>query len=225
MLRYLLDIIYPRPCIGCSRILGIHEAFLCLHCSFHLPLCSRFGSNQSLLRHSLLGRCKTNRIHAWLSYSHRGVSQKLIHEFKYHGNQKLGEWLGKQIGYSLEQLKGDKTVFHGIVPVPLHPKKLKSRGFNQSWVLAKGISDVIGVPIYENALVRTKHDKSQTSKNRFERFKNCSGRFKLCKEAPDLRSILVVDDVITTGSTLESCILELETKYTQISVASIAYVE
>jgi ComF family protein len=164
-------------------------------------------------------------IHSWISYSHRGVSQRLIHHLKYFGNQPLGVWIGHQLGHHLLHYFADSIPFEGVIPVPLHPKKKKKRGFNQSAILAKGVAEVLSLPVFAEALVRTKNDKSQTSKNRFERFLNCSKRFDIGPDLPDIQSILIIDDVITTGSTLESCILPLQPIYPSISVASIAVVE
>lgn len=152
----------------------------------------------------LWGRTLFHQAGATLQFKSRGLTQRLMHEIKYRNNQdlavELGLWMGRQLA--------DSGRFHeidSIVPVPLHPRKLKQRGYNQSELLARGISDSLDVPLLENKLQRIVHSPSQTRKSRWARFVNTAGAFSFDSRAGG-RHVLLVDDVITTGSTVCACI-------------------
>ncbi len=148
--------------------------------------------------------------------------QQLIHQFKYRGDLELGFWLGQKLGTSLKH----SPIFQGldsIIPVPLHPDKEKKRGFNQSRVIGNGISDMLQIPCRDDLLVRKKETSSQTKKSRFHRWENVSTVFE-CPDKPALENmkVLLIDDVLTTGATLEACALKLmETKGVRVWVATL----
>jgi len=169
------------------------------------------------------GKAPVEKAASYLYYNKGGFGQKLIADIKYHGNVYLGEWTGRFI--ALDLLKSD--FFDGIdyiVPVPLHPKKLRKRGFNQSEVVASGIASVTKIPIESRNLFRTKANVTQTRKGIFERWKNTEGIFKLRDNKLFAnKHILLFDDVLTTGSTLEACIVGLlDSPNIKISVLTIA---
>jgi len=150
--------------------------------------------------------------------------QKLLHELKYRGNRKAGTYLGQLLGYELKH-----TFFSCcdlLVPVPLHRRRLRQRGYNQSEIIARGASQIMGIPVMTNLLMRTRHHKSQTSMSRYERFENVSGNFRLMPGHPDMtgKKILLIDDVVTTGATLEAC-SELLLKHLdcQVCVATVCF--
>jgi ComF family protein len=139
--------------------------------------------------------------------------QTLLHELKYRKNRKVGFYLGKLLGRALWG-----TCFAEcdvIIPVPLHPKRFRERGYNQSEVIAEGVSAITGIPVNARALIRIRSEDSQTTKGRYDRFENVGGVFRISEDAADLNGlrILMVDDVITTGATLEACCSELQNHY------------
>jgi len=142
---------------------------------------------------------------------------------KYHNNPLIGHHFGAEIGQRLKQSKGHNN-FDAILPVPLHPKKKFIRGYNQSAAIAKGIHNYTGVRIYENILSRLKHGETQTSKNRFERHANVQGQYALQKFPKEIKHILIVDDVITTGATIETicALIKQQNPDVKISVAALA---
>jgi len=131
--------------------------------------------------------------------------QELLHDLKYRGNRRAGLYLGRLLGYELKE-----TVYAScewIVPVPLHRQRIRQRGYNQSEVIAKGVSEILDIPLLSHLLRRITHQASQTFAGRLERFQNVSGVYQLSVEPPDLNgtTILLIDDVVTTGATLEAC--------------------
>ncbi len=143
---------------------------------------------------------------------------------KYQGRDDIGIFLGKQFG--MELLKSDLyKPITGIIPVPLHPKRLRERGYNQAEVIAKGLSESMGVPVVTDVLLRTSYTQTQTRKTRIERMKNMSGVFAVSNpEKISNGHILLVDDVITTGATLETCTQTLlEATNVKVSIATLAY--
>jgi len=131
--------------------------------------------------------------------------QALLHDLKYRGNRKAGLYMGRLLGQELKH-----TIFAEcdlIIPVPQHRKRLRKRGYNQSEIIARGVSEVMNIPLERNLLKRTEHHSSQTSMGRYERYKNVYGNFKLTTYNPEAnrKKILLIDDVVTTGATLEAC--------------------
>jgi ComF family protein len=148
----------------------------------------------------------------------------LLHELKYRGNIKAGLYLGRLLGK--EVLSGGLSACDVIVPVPLHRRRRKKRGYNQSEVIARGISQITGIPVVTTLLMRTGQVRSQTSLGRYDRFENVRGNFRICRNAPDVtgKLILLIDDVVTTGSTLEACCEEVLARYPcRICVATVSY--
>lgn len=139
--------------------------------------------------------------------------QVLIHDMKYRGNRNAGLYLGRLLGRALQG-----TVYSGcemLVPVPLHHKRLRERGYNQSTLIARGVSEITGIPLQEGILLRTCSHTSQTSMGRYDRYMNVRKDFRVSGDSPDLsgRKILLIDDVVTTGATLETCACVLHDRY------------
>jgi ComF family protein len=155
-------------------------------------------------------------------FSKGSIVQNLIHEFKYKGNKIVGHYLGNLIGKSL--LNSNRFHIDGIIPIPLFEKKEKKRGFNQAEILCKGISEIMNVPIIKKNVIRTVPTKTQTRKGRLERWQNVEKTFSV-SDTRNLQGkhILLVDDVITTGATLEACASEiLKIENVRISIATLA---
>jgi ComF family protein len=171
------------------------------------------------------GRVKLENAYSFSFYTKGGSLQRLIHEIKYHGGKELAFELGKEFAINMKD-NGFRGEFDFICPVPLHKQRQKHRGYNQSEWLAKGMSEILKTPI-ENKVIRRKvFTKTQTKKNREQRWENVKDAFEVIdKDRIRHKHILLLDDVITTGSTLEACARELlEVEGTRVSVASLACV-
>lgn len=219
----LFHLIYPNLCLICERELTIHQNHFCSFCKddFQFTYFERY-SEPTLLDQLFWGRVQIQATFS-LFYFEKGKSvQPILHALKYKDKPDIGVEMGKLIGSTIKNL----ATFEGLealVPVPIHPKKEFIRGYNQSEQLAIGISEKIGLPVLKNFLQRRNNAASQTKKNRFKRWENVEGQFKL-KGKTSYSHIALVDDVITTGATLEAIAKEILTELPgiQISIISLA---
>ena len=202
---YLVDLFYPRLCHACGRALLEHEFVLCNYCVVQLPKTNFHDKKDNPIEVLFWGRADITAATAYYKYQKEGKVQKLIHHLKYDGFQEIGLYVGEVLGAELAASRrfADLDL---IVPVPLHKSKLRKRGFNQSSLFAQGLSKTMEIPMDDTNLYRKIASSSQTKKSRWERYKNVHDIFGV--ENPELfreRKILLVDDVITTGSTIEAC--------------------
>lgn len=215
----VLDIIYPNDCVICNTNLTHKENYLCLTCRFDLPYINHSQFTKNSLQKLFWGRVSVEKIYALLNYQKGNQTQKLLHLLKYKNRTKLAEHLGQQLGYVIKD-KG----FDYILPVPLHSKKLKLRGYNQSTIISKGIKKVLQIPINEKIMIRNSFNLSQTNFSKFDRWDNVKSIFSVIK--PQLiknKHILLVDDVLTTGATIEACVKELsKIEGCNVSIATLA---
>jgi ComF family protein len=169
------------------------------------------------------GRCRIERAAAFSFYNRDSRIRRLIHNLKYKGVQDIGPELGKMYGLALMN-SGFTRDIDLIIPVPLHPSKERNRGFNQSYLISRGISQVTGITVDSRSLYRVSSTSTQTKKSRYERWKNVEGTFMVQDSSSVTgKHILLVDDVITTGSTMESCVNELlKSEGVRVSVAAMA---
>lgn len=224
---FLLDVaslIYPRVCSGCQQSLFKHEEFICNKCYLTLPKTNYHLQEGNPIERIFFGRAGIKAASSFLFFQKKGSVQKLLHALKYKNKPEVAQLLGTWYGQDLKK----SEIFSGIdyiIPVPLHKKRLQKRGYNQSEHFAKGLSEVLSIPIVTNVLIKGKFTETQTHKTREERAENISTSFYLQNsEIIKNKNILLVDDVITTGATTEACILKLqENTNATISVASIAY--
>ena len=206
----ILNLFYPRVCAACGESLLKDEVTVCMKCRYALPRTGYENNPDNPLAQGFYGRVRFHAVTANFFFAKSGKVQHLIHELKYKGNKEAGIFLGQQIGESIK----DAPLFQGIdylVPVPLHPKREKKRGYNQSMMIARGINEVTGIPIGDRYLVRSVNTATQTRKSAEERFKNVKDIFEV-RHAEELegKHLLIIDDVLTTGATLESCAHQLE---------------
>jgi ComF family protein len=168
------------------------------------------------------GRVPVERATSFAYFTHEGLLQHLLHGLKYDGKKDIGLYLGRQLGYDLQQLGWEKGI-DAIVPVPLHAEKLSARGYNQAALIAEGMGKVLGIPVLENVLVRVKNTESQTKKTREERIENMQAAFEpVNAEKINGKHLLLTDDVLTTGATLEACSQALlQGNNVRISIATI----
>lgn len=195
-------------------------------CYYRFPRTNFESMRENPVKRLFYGRVDIEEAMALYNFQSKSRIQKLIHSFKYKGEQELAKRLGREIGEAL-QGKEHYASLDGIVPIPLHPKKMKKRGYNQAQHLALGIAEALAKPLFTQAVQRSKMTATQTKKSVFERWENVHGIFEVnASELTQSKHILLVDDVITTGSTIESCAHALLSHgETKVSVASLAWAE
>ena len=191
-------------------------------CMYKLPKTNYHTNADNPLAKVFWGRVEVNAVAAYCHYQKGNTVQDLVHELKYNGKKQLGTYLGKWYGNDLKESPLFNKV-DAIVYIPLHPTKLKKRGYNQSALFAEGLAQSMGVPLLHGALSRVKNTDTQTRKSRIERWANVEGIFKVDKPEELInKHVLLVDDIITTGATIEACAVELlKANPASISIASI----
>jgi ComF family protein len=218
-----ISLIYPNICASCGNSLWKHEKIICTFCDLHLPRTDFHLDQDNPVSRIFWGRVMIESA-ASLYYFNKGNRvQHLVHQLKYKGRKDIGICLGEKYGQMLRNSPLFDTV-NLIVPVPLFKKKLMQRGYNQSEQFAEGLSRTMHIPYDGRVLLRTRATETQTRKSRFRRWQNVDGLFAVTDPAKlSGHHILLVDDVITTGATIEACIQEMiKVPDTLISVASIA---
>ncbi|MFN8206753.1 MAG: ComF family protein [Bacteroidales bacterium] len=217
-----IALLYPRICAGCSATLYRQERWLCSRCLYHLPRTNFHRWRNNPVEMIFWGRVPVQYATAGFYFHKKGRFQKIVHEFKYRGGKELGQELGRIIGYDLAGSCFTESSL--IVPVPLHISKLRKRGYNQSECIARGLSEVMDRPLDLESLQRAVPSSTQTRKSRFERWKNVEEIF--CLRNPECFSnqhVLLVDDVVTTGATLEACAgTVLQSANSRVSIVTLA---
>lgn len=219
----LVDIIYPRNCQSCGNTLFKTENIICLICEARLPLTNSHLEKDNAVEQLFWGRCTVHSAAARHVYQAGGKVQHLIHQLKYKNKPEIGVYLGELYGRELSKSERFNTA-NLIIPVPLHLKKLKSRGYNQSEKIAEGLAKSMHIILDTNSLIRKVATETQTRKNRWERYKNTKEIFAITdKVSLENKHLILVDDVITTGSTIEGCVnLLSDIKGVKISVVALA---
>lgn len=223
MLKPLVNLFFPKVCYACLNLLGDHEDTICIGCRHDLPITNFHFDNTDNIAKVLYGRSKIESGTALLRFEKKGKAQQLIHNLKYKGHEHIGFVLGNWLGGELKTIEAYKNI-DTVIPVPLHKNKLKKRGFNQAAKFGQQIANMIDAAYLDDVLVKITNTKSQTNKSRFTRWTNSEELFALKNlEAIENKHILLVDDIITTGATLEACILVLNNaKNVKISIATMA---
>jgi ComF family protein len=226
ILRHFFGLLYPKLCEACGCTLNEQERICCLSCLYHLPRTGYWKEPGNPLEKLFWGRVPIEHACALFFFGKGSRYRKLMHKLKYKGKREIGVELGRLLGKELKNAPLYQTI-EMIIPVPLHPKKLRLRGYNQSEQIAKGIAQITGWEVNTSALIRTRFTETQTRKSRQERWDNVADAFAL-QDAAALtnRRVLLVDDVLTTGATLEACILQLQKAADcKVSVATLACVK
>jgi ComF family protein len=228
LLADLVALFFPRPCLACREPLVAGEAHLCTSCRTELPYTDYhlLPSAQNPLARRFWGKLPVHHTLSYLRFLRHGRVQQLLHQLKYQGQSQVGTALGQLYGAELAYA-GLGHEFDLIVPVPLHRRKLARRGYNQAEAFATGLAAALPCASDAHALRRTEHTASQTRKGRAERWQNVAAVFEVAEPQAVLgRHILLVDDVLTTGATLESCgVALLAAGARAVSIATIACAE
>jgi ComF family protein len=224
-IKAITNIFYPTSCLGCQNPLLAKEEWVCLKCFNDFPHTHFHKRLSNPVTESFTGRVPILRGTAFLHFQRGGVVQQLIHALKYKNKPGVGHFLGQCAGKDMARGSFFKSA-DALVPVPLHPAKEKKRGYNQALAIANGLSQATQIPVAP-LLQRVTASPSQTSKSRYDRFLNVNTIFKL---NPNLaqnwqgKHLVVIDDVLTTGATLEGCLLELKAiPKVKLSVFTVAY--
>ena len=201
----ILNIVFPNICCVCDRILTNNEEVICFHCRSELPKTNFTNVKENELVKRLYGKLKIDFGLSYLRFYKSGITQKLLHKFKYKNYPEIGKLIGHWVGYEMLKNKDIGNV-DLIIPVPLHPKREMKRGYNQTLFFAQGISEVTKIPIQKKVLIRKFYNQSQTHKTKEQRWTSVQYAFMVKnRKVIEDKQILLVDDIVTTGATLEAC--------------------
>ena len=219
----IIDLFFPKACFACSNYLSDNEDGICVSCRHDLPVTNFHFNNDDTVKNVLRGRATIEQATALLRFEKKGLAQQLIHNLKYKNQEYIGELLGHWLGGELKNIIAYQEI-DIVIPVPLHPKKLKQRGYNQVTKFGQSIAKNLGTLYVDDILVKHYNTTSQTKKERLARWQNSTEIFAFNKRYNiEYKHILLVDDIITTGATLEACCEVLsKVKGVKISIATMA---
>ena len=204
-LEHFLELFFPRLCLICGEKLLAQERFVCLRCQLHLPRTDFYLAGETSLEQLFYGRIPVEKACAYFEFKKGSNYQNILHQLKYRGQKEIGEFFGERFAAEL-MLSGLFPLPDYLCPVPLHRRKERKRGFNQSYHIAVGLSRQLHVPVLADNLRRIADTASQTRKSRYERWENVENMFEVVDPSLfDGKHLVLVDDVVTTGATLESC--------------------
>lgn len=226
VLSDLFHLFYPKLCASCDEQLTKNETVVCTICRNDLPLTNIIDYTDNKVIEAFYGKVLIYKGYSLLFYRKENTTKKLIQELKYKGNEEISSFFGNWLGSLFKENQEFSDVDY-IIPVPLHKKRLKERGYNQVTKMGKSLQDHLNIPFVEDKLMRISSTKTQTLKSRFERFTNLETKFVLNDTQLFVnKHVLLIDDVITTGATLEACAKEFAgIKGCKISIVTMAYTE
>ncbi len=220
--RDFLRLFFPKLCAGCGSALRTREQHICTNCRLNLPETLYPFNNENPIARVFWGRIPLLAATSLLHFQKGSAVQQIMHELKYNGNKFVGVELGQVLGSRIKSYAQELPDL--IVPVPLHPKRERKRGYNQSLMIANGIENATGVPVRTDILIRNTYTTTQTNKGRTSRWDNVETIFGIRNaDMATNKHILLVDDVLTTGATLEACGAEiLKVPGVRLSIATLA---
>ncbi|MCF8360813.1 MAG: ComF family protein [Prolixibacteraceae bacterium] len=219
-----LSLIYPNLCFCCGNALVNQEKAICLKCLVGMPRTHYHLVPDNPVEQLFWGRVQIEKATAWFLFQKGSPYRNLLHQLKYKGQRQIGVELGANFGADLMQVNYFANV-DVIAPVPLHPRKKRKRGYNQSLAIAEGLASIIDKPINTDTLYRKSYSETQTRKGRFERWENVTEIFDIRNNQTfEEKHVLLIDDVITTGSTIDACAQKiLQCRGAKVSVAALAW--
>lgn len=218
----MLNLLFPRACAGCELAISTSEEILCVDCRHLLPLTNFHTSGNQNLKNKFYGRFPVVHATALLYFEKSGLTQKLIHNMKYRKVKELSSFFGKWLGAELAETADFREV-QMVIPVPLHKQKLRKRGYNQVEGFGRELAKALNIPYRDDILIKVSKSGSQVLKTRILRFQ--AEEMFTVQNLDDIKNLhlLLVDDIITTGATLEQCALQLlKGENVKVSVATIA---
>jgi ComF family protein len=220
----LLQLFFPHNCLGCGSAVLNDEDLLCIQCISGLPETNFFQAQNNPVEKTFFGRLNIEAAGAAYYFTKDSLIQQLMIELKYKNNKAAGLFLGKMMGCMLLKTERFNDV-DILIPLPLNQKKERKRGYNQAKIICDGIASVIQKPAIDTAVIRTHFTNTQTNQNRINRWQNMENVFDINNQQSIAgKHILLVDDVVTTGATLEACGKSiLQTGNVKLSVATAAY--
>ena len=218
----MLNLLFPKVCNGCKSILLKTEEVLCIQCRHSIPLIGHHNFDNNTMKQLFYGKFLIENATALIKFQKRGITQELLHNLKYRGHQNISSFFGKWLGQELAENPKYKSI-DLVIPVPLHKQKLKKRGYNQVEGFGVEIAKALQIPYKDQILIKESKTNSQVFKQRFTRFQS-EETFKI--HQPSLlnyKHVLLVDDIVTTGATLENCALQIfKSEQVKLSIATIA---
>jgi ComF family protein len=216
-----LHLLFPHVCTGCGSDILNEETVLCMRCIDAMPETNFELHPKNPVEKTFWGRLPLVGATAQFYFTKESLIQHLMHQFKYKRNKELGLQLGRMMGEQIK--KSGRFEADALIPLPLFPAKEKRRGYNQATILCEGMAETMSIPVLDKVIIRPQHTETQTKKGRIERWKNMEGKFILSNpEAIRNKHLLLVDDVVTTGATLEACGNELlKAEGVRLSVATL----
>ena len=217
----VLHLLFPHVCAGCGSDILHEESVLCMKCIDAMPETNFELHPNNPVEKTFWGRLPLTGATAQFYFTKESLMQHLMHQFKYQGNKELGMQLGKIMGEQIK--KSARFEADALVPLPLFAAKEKRRGYNQAAILCEGMAEAMNLTVLDKIISRPRHTETQTKKGRIERWKNMEGKFIL-SDADAIKNmhLLLVDDVVTTGATLEACGNELlKAENVRLSIATL----
>lgn len=226
MLKLLLNLFFPKVCVGCKNVLMHQEKILCVTCLHDLPVTNLHSNDSKVISNIFYGNAVLEHATALFYFPKQGVVRQLIHQLKYKRQENISAYLGEWLGIELSE-SGYYNDVDVIVPVPLHKNRMKTRGYNQVAGFGKELALNLNAQYNDTTLVRVKNTASQTVKDRLTRWKNVQTIFEVSElKSLQGKHILLVDDVITTGATIKACVAELnKIPDVKLSLAVMAYTD
>lgn len=224
MFPFILQLIYPKQCCACKEALVFGEEFICLSCLIALPRYDFRQEKSNYLVEKFNDHLPIHSLFAFAWFVEGGSVQAIMHQIKYKHNIALAHEMGKKFAHSIAELCLEAKI-DAIVPVPLHLKRKRERGYNQSEEIAKGMATYLNLPVWSNYLKRTKYGESLVNQNRESRFEQLNNSFEVAGTHFQSKHILLLDDTLTTGATCMAAGKKLlESGASKLSIACLAVV-
>ncbi|MDN3491857.1 ComF family protein [Winogradskyella bathintestinalis] len=196
---------FPKVCEACDAVLTDNQVILCTSCRHHLPVTDFHFTDAEDVKKRVYGRVKLENASALLHFSKKGIVQQILHNLKYRGHEEIGTFFGQWLGSELATIEGYKII-DTVIPVPLYKSKLRKRGYNQVAKFGKEIASALNASYNDTVLIKTKSTKTQVFKGRLKRWNDDGAIFDISENKSLAgKHILLVDDIITTGATVEAC--------------------